>query len=364
MLTKFDTDIGKIYCSYNEDTDNYIMLRVIDIYDDNGIKKVKLCRIGPESNFKIDFDNDKFFVEMEFNEFETKIKKDWTLLKSCGMISVTNIVAINDPVSPIKDVILIYFPNNKASLVPDPRQPFAIARQGINNIFADMAGIDTVGLSVSIDTLPAGYSLSDFMHNESTLSSKLTHAYMIDTCKSIGILLKNDESDKILDDMYHHALRFKKNTIDNYEEPNDFIIDGYCKYFTDMIENTGFIDEVYNHIGVVKMDKPIKEEPIGEEDKLFLSILCGGIKINKCVPLKFNFDININLIKMKYLMVMDSDGALWICPYTEFPDEISVDEVYKLTDERTTKIQDRLISCVKAYDQSKGIKSGTINEIM
>lgn len=364
MLTKFDTDIGKIYCSYNEDTDEYLMLRVVDIYENNDIKNVKLCRVGPESNFKIDFDDNKLFIEMEFNEFETKIKKDWTLLKSCGLISVTNIVAINDPVSPIKDVILIYFPNNKASLVPDPRQPFAIARQGIDNIFAEMSGIMTSGMSVSIDTLPAGYALSDFMHNEKTLSSRLTHVYMIDTPESIGTLLKNKETDSILDDLYQHAFRYKKNTIDGYEEPEDFIIDGYCKNFVDMIKNTGFMEEVYNHIGIVKMDKPIEEHPIEDDDKIFLSILCGGIRINKCVPLKFNFDINMDAIRMKYIMVMDSNGALWICPYTEFPDEISIDEVYKLTEERTTQIQDRLIKCVKAYDQSKGIKSGTIDEMM
>lgn len=350
--------IGRIYCAYNEDSDDFIMIRVIDIYENDDKKFVKLAEIDQNNGFRI---NDDKIIDMEYKEFEEKIRSKWTYLRSSGLVSVSNIYAIKD--DNIKDVCLIYFPNRKSG-APDPDNIFAVSRQSVNNIFAEFAGIEEVGMSVSTDTIPAGFTIADFLQNDGVISSKISHVYYTDTPDSLSKILDNKDTNEILTDLYNHALRFEMNTTEDYKEPENCIIRGYCKYLKDMISNTGFMDDIYSNMGIIRFDKPLKEnEPLDHDDMLLVSVLCGGIRMNKAVPFKFNYDIDMSIVKMKYVLVMDTDDILWIVPYTVSKDEIAVEELYNIIDVETSKINDRLIKCVKAYDMSKGIESGTPDEM-
>ena len=109
--------------------------------------------------------------------------------------------------------------------------------------------------------------------------------------------------------------------------------------------------DIYSKIGIIKTDFKLEfNKPISDENKVFLSMMCGGINIVKAVPIKFGYDIDLNAIKMKYMIVMDSDEILWIVPFTSTKDEFSPVEFYKITAEQTNKIQERLKKCIESYD--------------
>ena len=71
-----------------------------------------------------------------------------------------------------------------------------------------------------------------------------------------------------------------------------------------------------------------------------------------------NIEINLKTIAIKYLLVstlngiknIDKESDLFIVAYTEYPDEVDIYSLYKLTEERTIQLQERLSKCVKAYD--------------
>lgn len=352
MNNTFGTQIGKIYCAYNKDTDDFDKIRVVGKVDD----KYEIVHLDENCQFiKDDYHR---VTEEELNQ----IKKDCILLKSEGYVALTNVVSIkgNDNTKEIKDVLAIYFPNNKMTKVPHFNQPYIVARQGINNIFASMANEDVVGMAISLDTLPSGYALSDFMFNESVISSTMTHVYKTDTAKSLEILLTNSDTYDILESLYNHALQFRFNTIPgyNHETIADDCIGGYCNSTSRFLIESDFMGELYNKIGIVKVDFELKSNvPIEDEDKLLISTLCGGIRINKAVPIAFGYDVNINSIKMRYLLVSDINDKLWIVPYTESDNEIDAESVYNLTKDATLKLQERLKKVVKAYDKTTGVES-------
>ena len=92
--------------------------------------------------------------------------------------------------------------------------------------------------------------------------------------------------------------------------------------------------------------------PLDTDQKLLCAMLLGGVRIDKAVPLMFDYSINMDAIKMKYFLAEDTNNILWIVPYTESPAEVDPQVLYDLTEERTTTIQNRLAKVVRAYDES------------
>lgn len=354
MLT-FNTEIGRIYCKYNAEKDNFDKLRIIGARGSQ--KKTYIAKIIGD-DYRLDNNSD--IIELSEEEYND-IKRDYDLLKSDGIVSLTNIVSVENEFRQIKDILLILFPNNKITNVPELQNPHVVARQGINDIFADMIGnSDKVGCSVSLETLPTGYTLTDFMENTSVISSILCHVYKTDIASDLDILLDNDESSDILTELFDQRVRYLQNTDLNfkYEEAEDQCIDGYCNSLYKFIIESGFMDDVYQTLGIIKVDfKAESGKALSLDDRLFIATLTGGIKIDKAVPLKFDYDIDMTSVKMKYFMILDNANELYIVPYTESSEEVDGEELYNLTEERTIQIQERLAKCVKAYDQSKNIKS-------
>jgi len=358
-MDNISTEIGKIYCKYIEEKDDFDKVRLDKV--DTSEEKNKYTISILDDNYKSS--EKKELSEEEFNE----IKKTYTLLKSDGIISCTNIVAATmNNGTEVKDVLLIYYPNNKITGEPDIYNPYVVARQGINNIFAEIAGVHgEVGLSVSLDTLPTDYALIDFMANDAVLSSHLTHVYKVDTPDTISERIDNEETSKILKDLFEHQVNFNKNTIVDYEyeEKENDCLSGYCNSVNRLIRETGFYEDVMNCIGIILVDFDMKyNTPLDLDDKLFISTLCGGIKIDKMVPIQFDYDIDMSSIRMKYILAKDSKDILWILPYTESPDEIDATSLYNLTEERTKQIQERLKKCVRAYDESIGIEPISLSD--
>lgn len=348
-MSSLETEIGRIYYRYDDEHDLFEKIRLTNItVNDDKVKTYHFCNISDKTNHILP-ETEVLNTQSEYDE----ILRNWGRLESSGIVTVTNIVAIENEVRQIKDVAVIFFPNNKVTNTPESNQPYVIARQGINNVFNPLS--DTVGCAISLETLPDGYSLGDFLICTSAISSRMCHLYKTDTETDLGILLKNEETDMILKDLYDHEYNVCKNTIQGFGKawedkgtlpPN---LNGYNLSFEDFLRNTGFLNETDHILGIANVDfelQPCKGLDI--DDKLLLSTLYGGIKIDKAVGIRFNYDIDLNKIKTNYLLVRDQMSMLWIVAYTKSPDEIDAIAMYNLTEERTLQLQERLRRCANA----------------
>lgn len=348
-MENINTDMGRIFCRYNEEKDDFDKKRLIGTEIDVTSRKLFILA-DLNDQYEIT-DKEQIMSEEDYKEF----KSDWIALSSEGVISLTNIVAATTPNhKQIKDVLLIYFPNNKMTEVPDVHNPYIVARQGITNLFAQEVGIDEAGMSVSLDTLPIGFALSDFMENLSVLSSRLTHVYKTDCLNNLVTILDNKETSDIFTDLFNHKIFSLKNTKVDFEyDEKDNCLGGFCKDLMSFMNHSDFITDLYNAMGIVLLDfVPIENQPLSEDDILYITALYGGIRIEKAVPLSFDYDIDMSKIKMKYILAKDTNRKLWIIPYTESKDEIDPQSMYNLTKDRTNQLQERLSKCVKTYEKS------------
>lgn len=349
------TDIGRIFCRYNEDVDDFDKIRIlkIDKNNDTDDKIYIVAELDDSCHVKMK-DEGIADVKMLTKEEFDKIKKEYTALASEGIIAITNIVAFENEVQQIRDVLAIFYPNNRMTKVPDASQPYIVARQGANNIFS-MSMFGDVGLSLSLDSIPDGYTLADLMENDSVINSNLAHVYKTDNSTELDIILRNDTTDDILKDLFMHHYRSRRGIGNNKEGyPNkDSVLDGYCMSIKKFLETSDFMGDLFNKMNIIRVDFEMKYSvPLDLDQKLFCSMLLGGVKIDKAVPLMFDYSINMAAIKMKYFLAEDSGDRLWIVPYTESPAEVDPKVLYNLTEERTTTIQNRLSRVINAYDES------------
>ena len=356
----FNTDVGRIFCKYNKDRDDFDKVRLLRITSDNGHDDEKMYIMAeledeyPTCHFKMNEDGSVKSNMITEDEF-ISIKKEYTALTSEGIMAISNIVSVENETNKIEDVLAIFYPNHKISGVPDVTQPYIVARQGIDNIFSmDMFG--DVGMSVSLDTVPVGYSLYDFMVNTSVTNSILGHVYKTDNAEQLEILFQNEKTCSILEELFMKQYNFRLHTARNFEpfKPNkDSMMNGYCMSIKNFLESTGFMDDLFEKIGIIRVDFPMEySTPLDLDQKLLCAMLLGGVRIDNAVPLMFDYTINMNAIKMKYFLAEDSNNILWIVPYTESPDEVDPKVLYDLTEERTTTIQNRLANVIRAYDES------------
>ena len=364
-MDNISTELGKIYCKYNKEEDCFDMYRVANIIKESNDIKYLLLAINNETYHFYDDENEFMIIdEKRYNKF----KIEYDLLKSEGIVSLSNIISVKNETREIKDILLIYFPKNRVTKMPDINQPYIVARQGINNIFAEMAGeLDKVGLSITLDTLPAGYALSDFITNDGVNNSRLCHVYKTDSSFDLNMLLNNEESESILKELFEQRVFYLSNTKPDFIKEKykyeNLCLDGYCNTLHKFLLESGFMEDLLNRMGISIVDIDLQDnKELNDEEKLLLITLYGGIKINKAVPLRFSYEINLNAIKMKYLLVstlqcIDKESELYIIPYTEFSDEVDIYSLYKLTEERTIQLQERLLNCVKAYDQKLTCKN-------
>ena len=355
-MYNFNTDVGRIFCQYDKETDDFDKLRLIKVDTSNGHNDEKIyimaelddaCHIKHLEDGSIDA---KMLTQEQF----TLLKHDYTALSSEGIMSITNIVAAENESHDIRDVLAIFFPNNRMTKVPDAAQPYIVARQGANNIFS-MNCFGDVGLSLSLDSIPEGYTLTDLMENIRVIGSYLTHVYKTDNSTELDIILSNDTTTEILHDLFDHQYNFYKNTRRNFNEEvtDDSVLNGYCRTIKKFLESTDFMGDLFNKMNIIRVDFPMAySTELDIDQRLMCSMLLGGAKIAKAVPLMFDYSINMTAIKMKYFLAEDSNDILWIVPYTESPAEVDPKVLYDLTEERTTTIQNRLAKVIRAYDQS------------
>ena len=360
MTYNIETYVGRIFCKYNPETDDFDKIRLISVDNSNGTdEKIYVMAELDEHCHAIHTSTDdgaSILHLMTQDQFD-EIKKEYTILSSEGIMAITNIIAAkayND--EDIRDVLAIFYPNNKMTKVPDAAQPYIVARQGVQNIFSPDP--QESGASVSLETLPDGYTLADFMANLSVLNSHLTHVYKTDTARELEFILENKDTTDILEDLFNHSLYRFMDLDDKYEKERhgvtkDSILNGYCRRIKTFLESTDFMYDLYTKMNIITVDFAMEADtPLDIDQKLFCASLLGGERIDKAVPLMFDYTINMDAIKMKYFLAIDTNDILWIVPYTKSPDEIDPKVLYDLTEERTITLQNRLKKVVRAYDKS------------
>lgn len=357
-----NTELGLIFCRFNEEKDDFDKVRLIDIYtsEETGKKAYTFAKLDDNCHCEMSDDPAIGLLSTVIDEEEyNKVRREYTILKSEGIMSITNIVAAKSETRTIRDVLAIYFNNNRKSGVPNAHGPCIVARQGINNLFCLGAGGE-VGISVSIDTLPNGYCLADFMENLGVISSRLCHVYKTDTAKEFGIILENDTTTEILKELYDGRVNYKKNTdfvfsVEMKEgkiniDDKNTSIDGYCQTIERFLDLSDFMGDLYNKIGIIRVDfNMAKSTPLTDDQRLMCSILLNGARIYHAEPIKFDYEINMKAIKMKYFLAIDPASTLWLVPYTSGPQEVDPKDLYDLTDDATTQILERLRKVVRAY---------------
>lgn len=357
MTYNIETDVGRIFCKYNPETDDFDKIRLMSVgrSNDTDEKIYVMAELDEHCHTIPSTDDDAIKCKMMTQDQFDEIKKEYTILSSEGIMAITNIVAAkayND--KEIRDVLAIFYPNNKMTKVPDAAQPYIVARQGVQNIFS----LDTQdsGTSVSLETLPDGYTLADFMSNLSVINSHLTHVYKTDTARELELVLENKDTTDILKDLFSH--RYVKSCsmdekYEKYEITKDSILSGYCRRIKTFLQSTDFMYDLYTKMNIITVDFAMEADtPLDIDQKLLCASLLGGERISKAVPLMFDYTINMAAIKMKYFLAIDTNDILWIVPYTKSPDEIDPKVLYDLTEERTITLQNRLKKVVRAYDKS------------
>lgn len=343
MENKIQTDLGKILFKYNESKNDFDMIRIKSIDKENN--KVTLIDIN-------DMNNKKYF-EISLEDYKN-IKRNYSALKSSGILSISNIVtAKSESGVEVKDVLLVFFKNQDDTGEPDFYKPTIVARQSLEDIVSENINnnINKVGFSASQEDLPPDYQLTDLLINEKILDSRLYHIYLADKFDDILDLIDNEESENIFKDLYDREINHMKKTRLKFDTTIDRkSINGFCKSLSIFMKENDFVGDINRALGIGFIDVSLKNHKVlTEDDKVFLSLMYGGIKLDKTYVINFHYDIDMSQIKMKYFIIKDILGDTYIVGYTESPDEITKDQI-KMSEQKANQFRDRLSKIAKAYD--------------
>ena len=329
------SDVGKIYAKFDESINDFIFLRITSQND----SKYKIENYYPYND---SYDGIISKYSLSKNPIKKMTDDGYTLLRPEGYVCLHNINAFNYNSKPLEDVMLSFFKKNEKDYSLE-----VVARQIIDNPIKP----NLVGYSYTTNTIQDANisSLNDVMYCEKVIDYKEINVYKTDTLTSLSYLLENDKSKDILYKGYEHECNRQKEYI-GYDKDHNFgdEINGYCKDLSTFIMKSGFIYDFYNVLGISTVDFPLHENyQLSEEEKYLVSVLYGGIKIDKTFITKFSYEIDLDKISMKYLLIKDSKDILWVVGYTEDKSEI----VPILTEEMINDLHKRLRTCVKKYNK-------------
>lgn len=353
-------DLGMIFFRFDAVANNFETLRFIGMQNDEIGKFIKNGDI-----------ND--IVKLPFDD----VKQGFVRLMSDGIISVSNVtVAADETGKTLPDVVVMMYKRGYSSIKEgtenkkgDFSEPYIVCRQSIVDIF-DMSGSgEIVGASVSVDTLPSGYTMSDIYYQDSILESRLMHVYKNDTLDVIVKCLDSKSSNDILNDLFETRKKWLKNNNILYKmEPDEVlekkvISEGYNRDLRSLLYTNNFMYDFYSAFGICKVnfeiefdiDKGITSLP--DDQREIVSNLFE-INIVKTVIVKYDFDIDFTLIKIPYVLVMDANNTLFVIGYTKSEDEFvrpSIKIVSGLDDDLLKtdddNVVDRIREAVSYYDK-------------
>lgn len=358
--TKIDTILGLILCKYDENTDDFLKWRIVREVDKN-TKSYELWAMHlPNCKRTSTIEEIKDMIE----------NQDFVVLESSGILAVSIVNMGKANGKDVNDVRLMWFKRENDSNNIYMSDLAAVASQALNDIYAESMGeTGKVGLSVTKDTLPAGFELEDFLGCVSTISCSMYHIYKTDKLFDITNMTRTKQIKEIFKSLYENHINYLEKTKPFFDKKflkDEKQVDGYCKTYTAFIKHTGFYYDIDQTIGIGHLPFRIEENQtaLTDEQVVEFMLIYGGIRVHNTFILKFDYTIDLSTIKMKHCLCKDDTGTLYIIGYTESQEDIAVgvmehtlkkyEEIAKRDD---NAIKARLKKLIEAYDSYEGSKN-------
>ena len=277
-------NIGSKYFRFNEETNEFEILRVYSIVEEKGLVKY-FTSTGERKT--IDW---------------KKLLEEYKLLRPDAVFSA---LIVN--VSGEKDVIV--------ALVSTEGEIRVICRQNIFDFFANntkkIAGMFYVGVSVSRETCPANINFEDIMGCDGINFQRLIYVYLDDTLDDILKLFNHNKFNAVL-----RNLSMTRRVI------NGEIAQGYCKTLRELLESNNFMYDFRKNFGIIELPFPIDEDKdmLSSENTLFLE---NEFKKNimETYVIRYSREIDLHSIKREYVLAAsatDKYNKIYIIGYDTY----------------------------------------------
>lgn len=283
--------LGYKYFRFIDDTDNFELLRVIKIYN-----------------------NDQIMVEKDGTKFKTSISgltdTGWRPIKPDGIVTAS-IVKFGDS----KDVIVTMIKRNDVGLRD---LPAVVCRQSITDIFYNLLtqteNNPYVGLSVSQRDCPGNFKFRDFLVIEDIIFTQVANIYRDDNLSDLLNLLNLPKFDEVLYKLFEEHIAAIQQPTAIYKRA----VDGWCKNLNTLLESNNFWLDVDQELDVAMVNFDVdkylveKEDPTGESyqslNQEATTFFCQTYKLNivDTIVESWGYDIDLSEFSHSNYMVIKS----------------------------------------------------------
>lgn len=333
-------ELGNIYYKWNDETDNYDMLRIVKIQNKETVSCVLNGDISTTRKMNL-----------------VKLREEYEQLLSNAVLTISRVVSAYTPNgTPIPDIVVMVFKREDANT--EFSEPDIVCRQGISDIFyepyCNQEENPMVGISVTKDTIPSGYNISMITTMDHVEESMIVNIYRTDTIDTILSILGTKWNDVLIDLLQNKYNTDRQTDIFLQKECPDTYY-GYCKNLRLLFQTNNFMYDVYQLLGMVKVkfEIPFNEDiannqlPIDQKEKLQDLY---EINMAKTTIIPFDFSIDIDRVNVPYILVMDSTDTLYMVVYTRSEHEY-VKQFDTTVLEQMAEINKRLCETVEYYEK-------------
>lgn len=235
--------------------------------------------------------------------FIDDIEKQYTRLKPDGFLNFS-IVSIEGG---MKDVLITL--HRKDDLADGNNLPYAVCRQNIYDVFTNQIQkgeeIQYIGVSVSIDTIPADVPYNMTVACNSLEYNTLISVYLDDDLNTLlSLVPRKDKYNEVLNNMYSKLSKDPK-------------IQGYCKTLEELLSDNVFIYDFRKAFNIEMIDFEVSIE---EDSSLYIPqriILEDLFKVEmfKTYVIKYDKTINLKKIQRDYVIIADINNDIYIIAY-------------------------------------------------
>lgn len=255
--------------------------------------------------------------------------KEYRPLTPDGYLTISVVSVTDQNNKMVKDIIVT------ASKILEIRIgitfPYAICRQSVNDIFADMYISDsskaTVGLAINKDECPNGFDMGMLLACDKILEGISLNFYRNDTLDDILELIDTASFDYVLENLYNSYISSNNKAEYAFQD----YCNGWCRNLKTLLQSNNFQSDIDQMLGITSVDFKIedfiidKELPdpskgkyttITDEFKLWLS---GTFKVimNDVYILEYYHDIDLaEFNNSTYLFLRDNTKKLYFIVYT------------------------------------------------
>lgn len=309
-------ELGNIYYKFPKDSEEPTIYRIIRIQNKDTVS----CMIN----------NDKKHIKkMKLED----LRKDFTLLVSNAIISVSKVIAVHTAQGkPLYDIVVMIYKRNE--LDSEFTIPDVVCRQAVTDVFyepfCNTEVNPMVGLSVSQSTIPATYTMQDMTICDEILESSILNVYRTDTLDTILDMVDeskwNDTLEGLLLDKYDADRR--KNPFLPDTAP-DKLREGYCRTLRLLLETNNFMYDFYELLNITPVTfviNPDNEETdcgiytLPQDQKETIQHIYQ-VNMERTGAILFDFTVDLDAIKVPHVLIMDAANKLYLIMYTRSKDE-------------------------------------------